>query len=159
MDCSEIINILISSIIGLGLSYFAAWSYERFKHKRHQKNQREIFQHLESPNNEFDWQHWDVREGKIVDNPIDAFMKMKYLHDGEFDFEWTESKGGVPQGSGRLIFDNQIKGILYFFSHFSINYKYRNIFFREIEHKGKKYEAIFVDAADEGYKYALMREL
>lgn len=158
MNCSEMINIIISSIIGLGLSYFAAWSYERFKNQRNEKNQKEAFQHLESLNNKFDWQHWNVENGKIADNPVDSFMKMKYLNNAEFEFEWIESKGGQPQGSGRIIFDNKIKGILHFFSHNNINYKYRNIFFREVDHKEKKYDAIFVDATDEGYKYVMMRE-
>ena len=118
----------------------------------------ETFKHLESVNNEFDWQHWNVSDGKIADEPINAFKRMKYLSNGEFEFEWIQEKDGEPQGNGRIIFDNKIKGILHFFSHKSINYKYRNIFFREIEHNGKKYDAIFVDAADEGTKYVLMRE-
>ena len=157
IDCAETINIIISSLIGIGLAYFTAWSYESFKHKRHLQNQRQTFQFLESKNNDFDWQHWDILDGKIADKPIDSFMRMKYLSDAEFEFEWIESQGGRIEGNGRLIFDNKIIGILHFFSHNSINYKYRNIFYREVDHLGKKYEAIFVDAEDEKTKYVMMR--
>src|SRR5690606_32280161 len=125
----------------------------------HLKNQQNTFQYLESGSNEFDWQHWDIVSGKIADEPINSFMRMKYLNDGEFEFEWIESVGGRIEGSGRIIFYDKIKGILHFFSINTINYKYRNIFYREvINHLGKKYQAIFVDAQDEGTKYVLMRE-
>ncbi len=152
-------DIIISLVLGIVLSYFTAWSYERLKHKRHLKDQRKKFQFLQSENKKFDWQHWDIKNGKIVPNPIDSFMRLEYLEDGEFEFDWIESVGGRIEGEGRIIFDNKIKGILYFFSHNSINYKYRNIFYRMVDnHCGKKYDAIFVDAQDEGTKYVMMRE-
>lgn len=157
-DCAEMMNILISSVIGIGLAYFTAWSYERFKHKRKMKKHRDEFHFLESRNNQFDWQHWDLRNGQIVHAPIDSHMRMKYLEGAEFEFEWIESTGGRIEGIGRLEFDNKIKGVLYFFSHNTINYKYRNFFYREVDHLGVKYEAIFVDATDEGTKYVMMRK-
>lgn len=157
-DCAEMINIIISAIIGLGLAYFTAWSYERFMHKRKMRKLRNDFQFLESKNEEFDWKHWDIQNGQISNAPINSFMRMKYLGAAEFEYEWIQSVGGHIEGSGRLIFDNKIKGILYFFSVNPFNYKYRNVFYRVVEHMGEKYDAIFVDADDEGNKYVMMRK-
>jgi hypothetical protein len=157
-DCAEMMNILISSIIGIGLAYFTAWSYERFMHERKMQKLWNDFQFLESKNEEFDWKQWNLQNGQISNAPINSFMRMKYLDAAEFEFEWIESVGGNIEGVGRLIFDNKIKGILYFFSVNAINYKYRNVFYRVVEHMGEKYDAIFVDAADEGKKYVMMRK-
>ena len=134
------------------------WSYEQFMHKRKMRKLRNNFQFLESKNEEFDWQHWNLKNGQISNSPIDSFMRMKYLEAAEFEFEWIESKGGRIEGGGRLAFDNKIKGILYFFSVNTINYKYRNVFYRVVEHLGEKYDAIFVDATDEGTMYVMMRK-
>jgi len=158
IDCAEVMNVFISSVIGIALAYFTTWSYERFKHNRKIKQLRADFQFLESRNDKFDWQHWNIINGKIDSTPIESYMRMKYLYDAEFEFEWIESLKGEIKGNGRLLFDDKIKGILHFFDVDTINYKYRNVFYREINHLGITYEAIFVDAIDEGTKYVMMRK-
>jgi len=117
MDLSKIdgLNILISSIIGLGLSYFAAYTYEQYISRRKKKELRATYIVLESVKNSFDWQHWNIIDGKISSQPINSFMRVKYSQDTTLHFEWIEADGNV-KGNGQLIFDDSVRGKMFYFS-------------------------------------------
>ena len=63
IDCAETINIILSSIIGIGLAYFTAWSYENFKNKRQLKNKKKTCQFLEIKNENFNSKHCNKLKG------------------------------------------------------------------------------------------------
>lgn len=160
-DFAETVNIIISAIIGLGLSYFAAYTYEKFVNKRKKKELEKVYRQYESYNESFDWQHWDIINGKIVDAPIDSFMRIKYRDNNVFDFEWVESSdhSKPPNGKGMLIFDDFIRGQLFFFQYGSIDFNSRPfVYSNYIEHKGEFYTGIFINATDQGTKYVVMRK-
>ena len=158
-DKVEAINIFIASIIGLGLSYVAAYTYEQLVNKRNKTALKEKYKFLESVNNTFDWQHWDINNGKISDKPIDAFMRIKYSHDTILDFEWIESSDGKVQGNGKLIMDDIVRGRMYYFRFESVSYDYRDVFFRQINLHNQPSQALFVNAKEEGTKYVMIRKL
>lgn len=158
-DCATIINLIIGAIIGFGLSYLAAYLFESFTNKRNQSKLLEKYKFLESKNDEFDWQHWNIVNGKIANNPIPSFMKMKYLSGKTFSFDWIERKDGSIEGNGKIIFEDEVYGYMHFFSINTIHYNRRNIFYKRFIHQEINYDAIFVDANDQGYKYVLMRKV
>ncbi|WP_316812864.1 LapA family protein [Pedobacter heparinus] len=159
LDGVETINIIISAVIGLALSYFAAWSYERFQHRRKMKEQWKKFQHLEGNGTLFDWQHWDVKDGRIAECSIASYMRLKYENVGEFHYQWKEAEDGEIMGEGHMTFDDRFNGNLYFFTTNTISYKYRNVFYRRIKHLERNYDAIFVDADDQNKNYVMMRPI
>jgi hypothetical protein len=156
-DCSTIINMTIGAIIGFFLSYAAAYFYEKFTNRRKQNILLKEYKFLESREKKFDWQHWNVIDGKIADNPIPSFMKLKYLSNRTFNFEWIESENGRVEGDGKLIFEDEIYGKIHFFSINTIIYNSRDIFYRRITHQGLNYDAIFVNAKDQNSNYVLLR--
>ena len=158
-DCSAIINMAIGAIIGFGLSVVAAYYYEKFTNKRKQKDLEKTYRFLESKNNKFDWQHWNVTNGKIESSPIDSFKKITYVDGKTFDFEWIESKGGRVEGEGKLFWEDPTHGYISFFSIYTIIYNTRKVFYRRVQHQNEIYDAIFVNAEDQGYNYVLMRKI
>jgi hypothetical protein len=63
-------------------------------------------------------------------------------------------------GSGILVFEDDylINGKLSFAENDRINFGYRDfVFYRRPFHKGKFYSGFFVNAADEGVRFAIMR--
>lgn len=158
-DFAEIVNIIISSVVGLGLSYFAAWSYERFVDKRKKRDLEKIYRQYESYDNQFDYQHWNIIDGKIADTPMDSFMRIKYRGNNIFDFQWTESKDGSVKGVGILTFDDFVRGQLFFFvKSGSIEFNNRDFVYSDwIEHKSMYYTGIFINATDQETKYVMMR--
>ena len=156
-DYSTIINMTIGAAIGFYLSYLAACFYDRITNKRKQKELSDKYKPLESRDSKFDWQHWTVKNGKIADTPIDSFMRTKYDYDKTFSFEWIESVDGKIEGNGKIFFEDETYGKLNFFSINYIHYDRRDIFYKkEINHKDKSYEAIFVNAKDQNYDYVLL---
>ncbi len=157
-ECATIINLIIGGVIGFGLSVTAAYFYEKFSNKRIQNDLLNKFKFLESKDNSFDWQHWDVSNGKIADTPKESYKKIKYIGEKTFNFEWIESKNGRIEGEGKMIWKDITHGTMSFFSINTILYGNRDIFYRKINHKGIKYDAIFVNAEDQNYDYVLMRK-
>lgn len=158
-NLAEAVNIFIAAVIGLGLSYFAAWSYEKFVNKRKKRDLENVYRQYESVGDHFDYQHWNIVDGKIADNPIDSFMRLKYRENNIFDFEWIESKDGPTIGSGMLVFDDFVRGRLSFFTNTgSIDFNIREFVYSSwIEHKMDHYTGLFINAADQGTKYVMMR--
>lgn len=158
-DCAELINMIISLIIGVVLAYLTTLFYDYSKHRREIKEQLEKFQPLESKNDKFDWKHWNIENGLIAKQPIDSRMKLEYEKAGEFHYEWKESENGEIAGEGHMSFDDRFNGNLYFFTETVLSYKYRNVFYRKIKHLDKDYQAIFVDADDQKKNYVMMRPI
>jgi hypothetical protein len=158
-DLAETINIIISSVVGLGLSYFAAWSYESFVNKRKKRDLERVYRQYESSGDHFDYQHWNIIDGKIAETPLDSFMRIKYRENNVFDFEWIESKNGEVKGTGMLVFDDFVRGRLFFFANSgSIDFNSRDFVYSEwIEHQMMYYTGIFINAADQGTRYVMMR--
>ena len=72
-------NVIISSIFGLALAYFATWTYEGFQHRRKTKQQLQKFQLLESKTSKFDWQHWNIENGHVAVQPINSHMRLSMI--------------------------------------------------------------------------------
>jgi len=158
-DCASFANILIGAAIGFFLSWCAALFYECYANRRNETKQRETFQFLESHNDKFDWQHWDITNGKIATSPIDAYKRLKYMQNGQFLFEWKAPDSKDIKGDGYIFWKDITHGRMSFYSHKPQEYNYRNVFYRRIDHQDKKYDAIFVNADDYGTKYVLLREV
>lgn len=157
-ECSAIINTTIGAIIGFVLSIVAALFFEKFSNRRKLKNLEFEFKFLESNDNQFDWRHWNVYNGRIEPAPIDSYMRLKYLEGKKFEYQWIENEKGRIEGEGMLIMEDITHGYISYFSINTISYGNRKIFYRIVNHQNQKYDAIFVDAADDGYKYVLMRK-
>jgi hypothetical protein len=149
----------LNLFLSIVTAFLTAFIYEFAIEKRRQKRFRETFSFLESEENKYDWQHWDVRNGKIQDAPIDAFMTLKYTDSKNFTFSWKEPASDKIQGDGYIFWNDLTHGQMSFHRYESLDYNYRNVFFRQISHLGTEYHAIFVNADDEGTKYVMMRKI
>jgi hypothetical protein len=148
------LNFLLSFIT----AFLTAYIYELAVNKRKQKKYKKIFSFLESKPDNYDWQHWDIINGKIKDHPIDAFMTLKYTENKNFSFSWKELGVDKVQGDGHIFWDDLTHGKMSFHRYESLDYNYRNVFYRQIIHQEKTYDAIFVNAEDEKKKYVMLRE-
>ncbi len=157
----EAVNITIGAMIGLVLSFVTAYAYEYLVSRRKEREKRNAFSQLESYNKAFDYQHWNIINGRIADEPINSFMSIRYRENNLFDLDWhTLAVDGkiADYGSGLVIFDDFIRGELLFFELGRYNFDYRNFIYRPyIEHKGEYYTAFFINAKDQGTKYVMMR--
>lgn len=155
-DIAEIVNVIISSVIVLGLSYFAAWSYEKLVNRRKQNELREQYLQYESFFDSFDYQQWEISNGKILDTPTDTVMRIKYRDGRTFD---VEIKFNDTNTSGILVFDDSSRGQLYFFNTSgTIDFSYRYFVYSPwVEHKLMYYTGIFIDASDKSTKFIMLR--
>lgn len=144
----------------LVISYLSSKKHSKSKPLSPEEKQDDLhkeFKFLESNNDVYDWQHWNVKNGKINDTE-ESYARLKYIGNKVFDLEWQESKGGRKEGDAKLIWTDITHGTMSFYSINTIDYGNRPIFYRELVHNEIKYDAIFVDATDHGTKYALMRK-
>jgi len=148
------LNLFLSIIT----AFLTAYLYELAVNKRKQNKFRKTFSFMESQSGKYDWQHWDVLNGKISDQPIEAFMTLKYMDNKNLTFSWKEPGSDKIQGDGYIFWDDLTHGKMSFHRYESLDYNYRNVFYREINHKEKTYDAIFVNADDEKTKYVMLRE-
>ncbi|MFN0188650.1 MAG: hypothetical protein ACKVQV_08110 [Bacteroidia bacterium] len=147
------INFLLSIIT----AFLTAYIYELAVNKRKRNKYKKIFSFLESKPDNYDWQHWNIINGKIKDHPIDAFMTLKYSENKNFTFSWKEPGEDKVQGDGHIFWDDLTHGKMSFHRYESLDYNYRNVFYRQIIHQEKTYDAIFVNADDEKTKYVMLR--
>lgn len=148
------LNLLLSIVI----AFLTAYLYEFTTNRRRQNKFRKTFSFLESQTDKYDWQHWNVKNGKIEDQPIDAFMLLKYTDNRNFLFTWKEPGSDKVQGDGYIFWQDLTHGKMSFHRYESLDYNYRNVFYREIKHKENTYDAIFVNADDEKTKYVMLRK-
>jgi hypothetical protein len=160
-DFAEIVNITISTMIGLALSFLTAFFYERRVNNRRAQILRDLYGDFESYRDFFDWQHWDIVDGKLAPKPIQTYMRIKYREDRVLDFQWLEgdpTNTSNVKGYGMLVFDDAIKGKMFFAESNKINFGTRDFLTYELlYHDGLYHMAILVNADDEGTKYAMMR--
>jgi hypothetical protein len=68
---------------------------------------------LQSTEDEFDWQHWKIENGKIAESPMESYMNLKYKGDKIFSFKW-EDKNSKENGSGFIYWDEVFYGKMSF---------------------------------------------
>ena len=147
----------INVAIGIVTAISTAYVYEQVTNWRKKNDLRKKYSFLQSIK-EFDWQHWDVSNGKIADSPIAGFMTLKYLGDKLFSFEWKEPGLERVQGDGFFFWDDVFQGKMSFHRYRTNEFNYRNIFYHKVEHLEKKYYAIFINADDQKEKrYVMLR--
>jgi hypothetical protein len=145
-------------ILSILTAFLTAYIYELAVNKRKQNKYKKTFSFLESKPHTYDWQHWDIINGKIKDHPIDAFMTLKYSENKNFALSWKEPGADKVQGDGHIFWDDLTHGKMSFHRYESLDYDYRNVFYRQINHQEKSYDAIFVNADDEKKKFVMLRE-
>ncbi len=148
----------ISLFLSILIAFLTAYIYEFATNKRRENKFRKTFSFLESQTDNYDWQHWDIKNGKIDEQPIDAFVLLKYVHNKNFQFTWKEPESDKVQGDGYISWNDLTHGKMSFHRYESLDYNYRNVFYREIKHKENTYDAIFVNADDEKTKYVMLRK-
>ncbi|MBS1523259.1 MAG: hypothetical protein JST50_19830 [Bacteroidetes bacterium] len=151
-----IIEIISGLIIGIVASFYSASYYERLVNKRKRNVLLEKYGFLQSTEDEFDWQHWKIENGKIAESPIESYMNLKYKGDKTFSFKW-EDKNCKENGSGFIYWDEVFYGKMSFFESEKKWFDYRNVYYEKITHQEKEYDAIFVNADDQGTKYVMLR--
>lgn len=139
--------------LGIVFSIITAYVYEYLRSKRKEAVDKQDFSFLESPEEHL-WQHYDIKDGVIV-NSIDSYMHLRYLNGKRLKMTWFEFDG-KPKGEGFITWQDTVHGQLSAHEYSSNSYRYRNVFYREIEHAGSLYDAIFVNADDEGTKYVML---
>ncbi len=149
-------GVIIEIILGISVSWFTAYFYEYRTNKRKGKLLLKKYGFLQSAENIFDWQHWNIKEGEIEANPIQSYMTLKYNGEKTFSFKWKQVSG-VVVGEGYIFWDNLTHGKLSFYEIKKQWFDYRNVFYKRIFHQGTQYDAIFVNADDQGTKYAMLR--
>lgn len=152
-----IIEILTGISIGVVASYWAAFFYEKQVNKTKKNELFKRFSFLQSYESQFDWQHWNIVNGEISENPIQSYMNLKYKGGKTFSFEW-EDKTTNEKGSGYIFWDEVFHGKMSFFEREKNWFDYRNVYYEKIPHRGKEYDAIFVNADDQFTKYVMLRE-
>jgi hypothetical protein len=150
-------NIIIEIGIGLGISFFAAYIYEKRAYLRRENDLFKKYGFLQSIENKFDWQHWNINDGKIAENPVESYMTLKYKGGKTFSFKW-EVKNSDEKGSGFIFWDEVFHGKVSFFEGKKSWFDYRSVYHEKITHQGKEYDAIFVNADDQRTKYVMLRE-
>ncbi len=155
-DFAEAVNIAISSIIGLGLSYFAAWSYEKLLNKRKTKELEKYYRQYESSGDQFDYQRYEIVDGKISVEPVDDFMQVKYRDNRTFDFE-IKSKGNKT--TGQFVFKDFVYGQLYFFNNSGpIDFNSSDFIYSNwVEHKLEYFTGFFINTTNKATKYVMLR--
>lgn len=148
----------LNFFLSIVIAFLTAYLYELAVNKRRQNKFQKTFSFLESESGKYDWQHWDISNGKINEQPINAFMTLKYKGNKNITFSWKEPGSDKIQGDGYIFWDDLTHGKMSFHRYESLDYNYRNVFYREINHQEKSYDAIFVNADDEKTKYVMLRE-
>jgi len=156
LTSKDILIISIEIIIGLIISFFTAYVYEKKTYLRKERNLFKKYGFLQSGENEFDWQHWNIENGKIAEAPITSYMSLKYKGSKSFSFRW--SINDIEKGSGFIFWDDVFHGKMSFYEEQNKWFDYRNVYYKKIKHKEKEYDAIFVNADDQNTRYAMLRE-
>jgi hypothetical protein len=143
-------------IIGIITSFFVAVVYEMMVEHRNKKKLRKKYSFLQSNENEFDWQTWKINNGKIAESPINSYMTLKY-HEGKmFSFKWKDDDA-KEGGEGYIFWDEIFYGKMSFFEGGKSWFDNRNVFYTLKDHQEIKYDAIYVDAKDQGTTYVMLR--
>jgi len=150
------LNVIIGIVIGFDISYLTAYAYEWRTNKRRRNNLFNKYSFLESNENAFDWQHWNIQDGKIEQRPLDSYMMLKYNGEKSFSFKWKASSGEIL-GDGFIFWENLTQGKLSFYEYEKRWFDYRDVFHRRINHQGNEYDAIFVNADDQKTRYVMLR--
>ena len=149
----------LNVFIGIITAIFTAFVYEMITNWREKNELRRTYSFLQSRESRFDWQHWDVTNGQIANFPIAGYMMLKYEGDKRFSFKWKEPDFVEVQGDGFFFWDEVFQGKMSFHRYRSNEFNYRNVFYNKIEHLGKSYDAIFVNADDQKEKrYVMLRK-
>jgi hypothetical protein len=151
-------NLKFTIIISVLTSIVAAMMYSLLVYAYQKINNWKIYSFLSSKDKK--WQHWDVANGKIADKPVNSFLGLDFMGNSTFKICWVENKSpdSKDDGDGYIYWNNLSNGKMSFF-HYEHNYhNYRDVFYREINHQGICYDAIFVNATDMGTKYVMMRK-
>jgi hypothetical protein len=146
----------LNVVIGIALSFITAFAYECFINWRKYSKERKEFSFLESAD-EHVWQHYDIDTGKIT-VPVDAFMHLRYIGDKKLKFTWFKADKKLL-GEGYITWEDGIHGKMSAHEYLTSSYRYRNVFYREIQYNDQTYDAIFVNADDEGGKYVMLRSV
>ena len=149
--------IVIDIGFGFLISYFAALFFEYISNRRKIKILLNKYGFLQSGENVFDWQHWNINEGKIEAYPIDSYMTLKYDGQKNFSFKWKTKSGEEILGDGFIFWDNLTHGRMSFYEYEKEWFDYRNVFHKEILHQNVRYNAIYVNADDQNTKYVMLR--
>lgn len=147
----------LNLFLSIATAFLTAYLYEFAVNKRKQNKYQKTFSFLQSIPDKYDWQHWDIHNGKISDKPIEAFMTLKYTDNKTFIFSWKEPGSDKIEGDGYIFWDDLTHGKMSFNRYESLDYNYRNVFYKQITHQEKTYDAIFVNADDEKTKYVMLR--
>jgi hypothetical protein len=148
--------VIIEIIIGIIISLLTAFVYENETNKRKAKILFKKYAFLQSAEHIFDWQHWNINKGKIEAQPIDSHMTLKYDKEKSFSFQWKQAAGEIA-GEGFIFWDNLTHGKMSFYEYEKEWFDYRNVFYKRVLHQNTLYDAIFVNADDQGTKYVMMR--
>jgi len=140
--------------IGILFSFITAFLYEWLVSRRKKNKDRNVFSFLESTNEHL-WQHYDIDTGNIT-KPIDSNMHLRYIDDKRLKLTWFKADG-VLLGEGFITWEDSVHGKMSAHEYSTNSYRYRNVFYRLIEHDGHAQDAIFVNADDEGKKYVMLR--
>jgi hypothetical protein len=144
----------VNLCLGIMLSILIPVIYEGLRNRRAKNKDKKELSFLESPQ-AYLWQHYDIANGSIT-RPIQSYMHLRYLDDKRFKMTWFGSNK-EPIGEGFITWQDSVHGQMSAHEYPSSSYRYRNVFYREIKHLGKPYDAIFVNADDEGTKYVMLR--
>src|SRR6202000_2661487 len=101
---------------------------------------------LQSIENNYDWQHWNIKNGIIGENPIKAYMTLKYKNERNFSFKWKDPTSDKVAGEGDIFWEDLIHGKMWFYEYDKHRFNYRNIYHRVIKHQENHYDAIFINA-------------
>jgi hypothetical protein len=160
-DPVEAINVGIATLVSIPIAIITAYAYDYFKSRSEARRLKNKYQYLESKDDKFDWQHWDIINGEIADYPVQSFMKIKYGIEKTLEFYWTNNANGqmMIDSGGLLIMDDLVRGKMNFFEFQSLTYDYRDFVYTTIHHNNVKYEGLIVNAKDQGTKYIMMRPI
>ena len=116
----------LNVIIGIITAISTAYIYEKLVNWRNKSVLRKKYGFLESSQNKFDWQHWDVSNGQIANSPIAGYMSLQYEEGKLFSFKWKEPGSEKVQGDGFFFWDEVFQGKMSFHRYRSNEFNYRN---------------------------------
>ena len=94
----------INAVIGFFIGVAGTYVYEFFRKRMSANKYRSRYKKLESRPDQYDYQHWNITNGKIVGPPIAAFARLEYDENSTFKFTWTEPGSDQVKGNGFIFF-------------------------------------------------------